>query len=621
MMSKRLFSPDSVSGAFAWYVIVAFVMTWPLVLHLRFGIPQDLGDPLLNVWILGWDATHILQFLRGHVTALSGFWNANIFYPEPLTLAYSEHLVGQAVQILPVFALTGNLILCYNLLFLSTFALSALGAFLLVCELTGNGRAAFLAGLLYGFALCRCQQLGHVQILSSQWMPFVLFGLRRYFVTRRLRPLAGAAGALVAQNLSCGYYLLFFAPFVAGYVLYEVVARRLFLDGRMWRALLMAGACVALVTVPFLLPYRAVRQHVFPPRGPAEVDAFSADVYSYVTAYPGLHLWGHRLRMFPKEEGFLFPGVVPIALGLSGALIAGGRAWRVTRQEAPAKHSGRWPTLIASRFGAVLHGDHGTGGFYVAATAAAVWLSFGLQVRSMGRPLRIAGLYRYLYLYVPGFDGVRVPGRYSMLAALFLAVLAGFAAEAIARRGRVGRLAVLALGIVFLAEGALMPLPVQAPWAGFDSGLPAALGPGALHLYTYVDSLPADAVLIEFPFGGGREMDTDAWYMYSSTHHWRRLVNGASGWSPLTYASRTQSFARAIEDPGGAWQTLVASGATHAIVHEGLYKGGEGAAISEWLRRFGAREIMLAGSHRLFAIPAAPAPVGRPEGCGINRTR
>ncbi len=65
-------------------------------------IPWDLGDPLLNAWILAWDADRLLRFLGGDFDALRNFWNANIFHPEPLTLAYSEHLVAQAIQFLPV---------------------------------------------------------------------------------------------------------------------------------------------------------------------------------------------------------------------------------------------------------------------------------------------------------------------------------------------------------------------------------------------------------------------------------------------------------------------------------------------------------------------------------------
>jgi hypothetical protein len=97
-------------------------------------------DPALNCWILGWDASHLTRFLGGNLYVLDGFWDANIFYPATGALAYSEMLLVQAVQALPVYVLTGNPVLCYNLLFLSTFVLSGLGMYLLVRDLTGDPR-------------------------------------------------------------------------------------------------------------------------------------------------------------------------------------------------------------------------------------------------------------------------------------------------------------------------------------------------------------------------------------------------------------------------------------------------------------------------------------------------
>ena len=181
------------------YFLIALVFTWPLALGMARDIPWDLGDSLLNIWILGWDASHLLRTLGGDIDALGNFWNANIFYPEPLTLAYSEHLFAQAVQILPIYALTHNLIFCYNLLFLSTFVLSGLGTFLFVREVTGSPRAGFVAGLIYAFAPMRVPQFAHLQV-SRRWMPFVLYGLRRTS-TRGASPSSERA-ALVAQNLS-----------------------------------------------------------------------------------------------------------------------------------------------------------------------------------------------------------------------------------------------------------------------------------------------------------------------------------------------------------------------------------------------------------------------------------
>src|SRR5262249_37455380 len=162
------------------------------------------GDPLLNAWILAWDATHLGR----------GWWNANIFFPHPLALAFSEHLLPQALSILPMYALTRNPILCYNLVFLATFVLSGLGMFLLARELTCRADAAFVAGLAFAFAPYRVASLPHVQVLSSAWLPFALYGFRRYFDTGRNLALVGGATAWLLLNLSSGYYLLFGSPVV-----------------------------------------------------------------------------------------------------------------------------------------------------------------------------------------------------------------------------------------------------------------------------------------------------------------------------------------------------------------------------------------------------------------------
>ena len=119
------------------YLALALIATWPLALGLTRDVPGDLGDSLLNMWILGWGAGHLPGLLTG-ATSWQAFWNANIFHPEPYSLALSEHMFAQALQVAPVYALTGNIILCYNLVFVSTFVISAIGAYLLVRDLTGD---------------------------------------------------------------------------------------------------------------------------------------------------------------------------------------------------------------------------------------------------------------------------------------------------------------------------------------------------------------------------------------------------------------------------------------------------------------------------------------------------
>ena len=102
-------------------------MTWPLLPGIARDVPGDLGDSAAEPLDSRRGApSNVPRLLTGPI-ALQDFWNANIFHPEPLALSFSEHLFGQVLQILPVYHLTGNLILCYNLLFLTSFSLSGLG--------------------------------------------------------------------------------------------------------------------------------------------------------------------------------------------------------------------------------------------------------------------------------------------------------------------------------------------------------------------------------------------------------------------------------------------------------------------------------------------------------------
>jgi hypothetical protein len=426
-------------------------------------------------------------------------------------------------------------------------------------------------------------------------------------------------------------------------------------DTRLWLSLAAAGAAVALVTMPFLIPYLELRWHGVEPRAASELDHFSADVYGYLTADPRLYVWGRLLRFSVKREGLVFLGFVPIVLasvglaaharrvqGLTAAVdgpvpserwlastarmigvaavlyttfvLFAGRAAQALRQVSPvlanisyfvpaAVVAGLVLLLVSPRARAVLAGvPRSPRLYYVAATVAAVYLSFGRFVRSMGQRVSNLTVYDWLYRYVPGFDGLRVPGRFAMLAALFLAVLAGFGAAALERRGRRGRALMAVAGLLILIEVAHAPLAVRPlAWPDRSAAAPSAVvrAVDAGRIYQAVETLPRDAVLTEFPFG---PVEDDARYMYFSTRHWRRLTNGYSGAFPASYQRRSSLLAEPWKDPEKAWAELLASGATHAIVHEWAFAGGRGADVSGWLQRHGAREIAMNQADIIFGI-------------------
>ena len=438
----------------------------------------DLGDPLLNAWILVWGANHATAILGGDLGAFSGWWNANIFHPSPLALAYSEHLAPQVVAGLPIWWLTHNVLLVSNLLVLASTVLSGLGTFLLVRELTGRPRAALVAGLFFAFVPYRLAQAAHLQVLWSQWMPFTLYALRCYFERGRRRALVGALAALVAQQLSCGYYLIYFSPFVALYIAWEISARRRWRDSRLLTAMAVVAAADVAIIWPFLSPYLELRGRGFSPRPLQEVAGFSADTMAYFAVHQTNRVWGSVLRTLPRPENELFAGAMPLvmaALGLAamararwtstadlsvregwrrwvlfgcGALAAagaltvlillatGGLTVRLADVPLRVRTIDRGLTMLAVALGGLLLLSRrarawcrwGTDarGCALLLLGLAVVLSWGPEPRTNGRALQFTGPYLWLYQHVPGVDGLRVPARLAMVAYVFLAVLGGY---------------------------------------------------------------------------------------------------------------------------------------------------------------------------------------------------
>jgi hypothetical protein len=644
------------------YAVLAVLMTWPLAAGLTHDVPSDVVDPLLNSWILAWDADHLLRFLGGDGHALAGFWDANIFFPRLRTLAYSEHLLAQAVQILPLYALTRNAILCHNLLFLSTFVLSGLGMYLLVLDLTRDRRAAYLAGLLFAFAPYRLCQIPHVQVMSSHWMPFVLLALRRYVVGGRPRAALAAAVALVAQNLSCGYFLFYFAPFAGAWALFQLACHHRLADRQRWYGLTLAALLTVALTLPFLNPYAEAR--IFEPlaRDRGTVEHYSADLFGYLTANPFQRVWGPLLQVVPRPEGFLFPASLPLALAAAAVSAAFKRRWRAVgeRSAADPQTRGAWPLrVVAAAALAVLGWEllriglsclglawtfpsgwyflfgHGfteatlratlagivawwasprvrafaSGGgrsltvFLCLALLAAAVLSCGPTLTTLGHRLWVDAPYEVLYRRVPGFDGLRVPARLAMVVVLFLSVLAGLGARGLRRESRRGDLLFWGVGLLFLVESAIVPMRVNGTWSG--PGLwrptPVASGSVAPALYRYVDAaLPRQAVLLELPIG---DIPYDTRAVFHSTFHWRRLVNGFSGHIPASYTALAAALSAMPWDMQRGSAALERSGATHVIVHEGAWRRNRGRRTTTALVARGLRPLARFGDDVVLELP------------------
>ncbi|MFP5379909.1 MAG: hypothetical protein ACLGHP_09210, partial [Vicinamibacteria bacterium] len=99
--------------AAALYAICTVAFAWPLSGAPGTRLLSDDPDGHLYVWTMAWNAWAL-------ATQPLGLFDANIFHPERLTLAYSENLIGTGLFAAPVLWLTDNPVLALNLALLVT---------------------------------------------------------------------------------------------------------------------------------------------------------------------------------------------------------------------------------------------------------------------------------------------------------------------------------------------------------------------------------------------------------------------------------------------------------------------------------------------------------------------
>jgi hypothetical protein len=488
------------AAAFAAYSLLTLAMTWPWARAPHELAPLN-GDLLGHVWGIAWVAT------RGLADPVR-LYDANMYFPETLSLAYTESLIPQALQALPVFWLGGGPLLAHNLVLLASFPLSGLGALLLARELGSRKPGAFFAGLAYAFTAFRFEHVVHVGVISVQWLPFVLLLLLRSVRRPTLARVALLGGFCWLQALSSGYHAVILAAalLAAGAVLARTALRRRSALP-VSAALLVAALMVGLSAWPYL---ELKRRHQLG-RGREAYLHWSARPLSFLETgrWPALphQRW---LRDAARERMPLFPGTPALALA----------AWGASR---PRR---RLPLVLA---------------------ATGLLLSLGPELRLPG--VAVPMPFDLLRL-VPPMDLMRDPSRFAFLFQLGLALLAGRGlGRLLSRRG--GRVA------------AALALALQAA-----ESWPAGLGATIVEIpppppaVRWLAGAPPGPVL-ELPWDNRQR--SAGHYLYWSTAHWRPMVNGHGTFQPpgaLGLGVIAQTFP---SEP--ASQMIRGRGVRHVVVH------------------------------------------------------
>lgn len=295
---------------FFLYLVLTLVATWPLFRNPWVETFRMGGDTYLNIWTLGWDAH---AFLSNPL----GIFDANIYYPERNTLAFSENLIGCALFAAPFIWLADNLVFGLNVITVLPSALCGLGTCLLGRRLGMRWPGAIVAGLVFAFTPPRFYRLAQPHLNSIQWIPFSLAFLHAYLDGGRRRDLWLAVGFFSLQALTSGHGGVLLALALAA-----LIAWRLLLGERMAplgrvKDFGLPGLLLLLPSVLVVLPYISVRATAGMRRDVLG-DIWRTTWESFLESPAHLHQFlislAPGLQINERSNAALFPGLTALLL-------------------------------------------------------------------------------------------------------------------------------------------------------------------------------------------------------------------------------------------------------------------------------------------------------------------
>jgi hypothetical protein len=535
----------------AAFVLLSIVLTYPLSRDLSSRIlgppaPGDSFEYLYKVWWF----THSLFEL----TPANPFFNEHMFHPFGYPVTLSETTLSNTIPALPLTLLAGE-VAAYNLTLLGTFVLSALGMYLLVLRWTHSRWAGFISGIVFAFCPYRLSHLGagHLPLMGTQWLPFLLLYLDRMVVGRRRRDGAMAALFYSLGALSAWYYAYIFALAGIAFVL---------LRARPWRELLwnwqfassaltFSLLCLALLG-PLVWPVTQLWQEGSRPTSLKYVDSFSASPLDFV--YPNvLHpWWGSALvRIYGQNpnENVLYLGAIPLLLATAALCLsrlaprgAGSQPAGRTRPPREVVQALGWISLIfvILSLGTTLHWK---GAPLYISVPSAVERVFTAGMSLLTGRLALYPVSSYslrlenaiyvplptllLYLFLPFFNAMRVWGRFGIISMAGVAALAGIgwkwleSGSALAARRRrfgVNAIRLTAIGLIIMEFAAV----------------PYAMGTSAVTarpVDQWLASQPGDWAIMEFPVAKAVSGRT----LYASRTHGKQIAFGYGTFFPREF--------------------------------------------------------------------------------------
>lgn len=497
--SGRAHTSRHVLSVLLAYAVLAIAMTWPLAAQLTVAIPTFLplgaGDPNLFLW----QAVMIVKSLQGELPVAAG---QMLFWPHGLSpFAGYDGPLMHAVLV-PLYALTANVVLSYNVFILACFVAAGASMYGLTFRLTTSKYAAAIAGFIYGFSpymVVRAMQ--HPNLLMTFVLPLLAWSVIKFLDGPTKKRAVIVACAVLLTGLSSSYYLVGAMVFLGIAAAWEF--RMLWSKAHRTVVLLCAALVIVAAALPSLPMLLAWSPGNMMQANERQYDIDGSRLTNMVLPHPFTNVFGSITEKpyasFAKRWGG--PGdweaTSYFGLPVIAALLLAAVHWR------------KWQAQRSR--------------FWLIVTATFTVLSMGTFIEVFG--LRIPLPFDLLRHVFP-FSQLRTVNRLFIFALMAAAVLAGLLLAELPKR--LGRSRLIAVTIVLAAL--LLAERLVFPYYTLKMTVP--------DFYRRIAAEPGQFAIADLPIWyPGYSL-----YDYYQTAHLRPVVTGEYLW--LSYRPEVFAFIR-----------------------------------------------------------------------------
>jgi hypothetical protein len=481
------------------YFLFTLLFTFPLFLRISTSTPfaDGHGDQFQSMWMFWWFKTAVFNLTTNPL------YTNFLYYPHGSSLIYHMPIFLSLLS-LPIqhlFCSQAGLIICHNLILIFTFVFSGFGVYLLVRYLTNDPLVAFVCGLIFAFSSYRLWNLNHLNLLSTEWIPFYILYLIRSVDEKSLRNSLWAGAFFVFTFLSDFTCALFLAFFTLIYLVFALIrSRKQLLDRRVIRNSCVALFIVIVILSPFLYSLSSTKID-WQPRT-SESIMYSANLAGYLMPVKERSLLGSSF--LPSKNRYNGVGGEQLFLGYTLLFLVLYTLIKLRKVRIKLWFFSALAFLLLSLGQAIHIYDH---------TYDFKWLPYNL-----------------IYTYVPLFQIGRTPGRFSLMVNLCFVIFSGYGLNRLFNSAKTYQAHLSGLKDFlkgFLARRGMPILVVLLICIEFIKIPIPLIGVEVPECYQKIRDIHGEYAILEVPASfTGTALIANV-YMFYQTVHEKRVVNGS----------------------------------------------------------------------------------------------